>query len=201
MMDVFFTVDIAIWCDRWMDIDERFTASFRKYVYGPTAQGDYGLPYTLRVLADHGLACVFFVEPLFATRFGIEPFAEIVGLLKEAEQEIQLHTHTEWGGRIDRAAPHAYRHKAAVPQILFPRRANAPDSGGQRSTGKGGGPSVRAFRAGSFGFNFDTLGALADNQIVFDSSYNASISGLTSGAYRVSLLPMPSYARAFVNIR
>ena len=40
-----------------------------------------------------------------------------------------------------------------------------------------GGQKVNAFRAGSFGFNRDTLRALARNRIAFDSSYNASMFG------------------------
>jgi hypothetical protein len=44
-----------------------------------------------------------------------------------------------------------------------------------------GGGRVNAFRAGSFGFNTDTLLALALNHIQFDSSYNASMMGADSG--------------------
>jgi peptidoglycan/xylan/chitin deacetylase (PgdA/CDA1 family) len=181
MLDVFFTVDVEIWCDGWIDIGERFAASFRKYVYGPTPQGDYGLPYTLRVLADHGLAGVFFVEPLFATRFGIDPFAEIVGLIKEAGQEIQLHMHTEW---VDESIEPLLAGIDSKRQFLrsFSREEQTLlIAAGKDLLAKAGGPNARAFRAGSFGFNYDTLGALADNQIIFDSSYNASMSGLTSG--------------------
>jgi hypothetical protein len=35
-----------------------------------------------------------------------------------------------------------------------------------------GAPALNAFRAGSFGMNGDTMKALADNQVLFDSSYN-----------------------------
>ncbi len=44
-----------------------------------------------------------------------------------------------------------------------------------------GGGHVNAFRAGGFGFNRDTLRALARNQITFDSSYNARMFGPDSG--------------------
>jgi hypothetical protein len=40
---------------------------------------------------------------------------------------------------------------------------------------------INAFRAGSFGFNIDTLRALAWNRIAFDSSYNATLFGQDSG--------------------
>ena len=70
MMDVFLTVDVEVWCDGWDDIDAKFPDAFQRYIYGPTSRGDYGLPYQLRQLQDHGLTGVFFVEPLFSTRFG-----------------------------------------------------------------------------------------------------------------------------------
>ena len=61
MLDVLITVDVEIWCDGWQDIDARFPDAFRRYIHGPTAGGDYGLPYQLKVLSDHGLKGVFFV--------------------------------------------------------------------------------------------------------------------------------------------
>jgi hypothetical protein len=44
-----------------------------------------------------------------------------------------------------------------------------------------GANNPNAFRAGSFAFNSDTLSALAENDITFDSSYNASLFGPESG--------------------
>ena len=44
-----------------------------------------------------------------------------------------------------------------------------------------GARNINAFRAGNFGFNKDTLGALSRSRIGFDSSYNASRFGLQSG--------------------
>src|SRR4029079_797800 len=100
-LDVFLTVDVEVWCDGWSDIDARFPAAFRSYIYGPTSQGDYALPHILRVLDTYGLAGIFFGEPLFAARFGVQALSEIVGLLRDASQEVQLHLHTEW---VDEAA-------------------------------------------------------------------------------------------------
>jgi hypothetical protein len=73
MLNVFFTVDVEIWCDGWENIDHKFPGAFEQYIYGPTPRGNFALPFKLQVLRDHGLTGVFFVEPLFATRFGIEP--------------------------------------------------------------------------------------------------------------------------------
>ena len=63
-MDVFFTVDVEIWCDGWKDLDARFPAAFQAYVHGPQADGEGGLAYQARALHDANLLGVFFVEPL-----------------------------------------------------------------------------------------------------------------------------------------
>lgn len=181
MLDVFFTVDVEIWCDGWHNIDEKFPDAFRKYIYGPTAKGDFGLPYQLDVLNEHGLAGVFFIEPLFSTRFGDQPLAEIVGLVRESRQEIQLHLHTEWvdESRVPLLADvHAkrqhLRHYSMAEQTTL-------IAAGRELLERAGAGKANAFRAGSFGFNRDTLGALAINGIPFDSSYNASMFGPDSG--------------------
>ena len=181
MLDVFFTVDVEIWCDGWHNLDEKFPDAFRKYIYGPTAKGDYGLPYTLRVLNDHGLEGVFFVEPIFSSRFGEQPLAEIVGLVGESGHEVQLHLHPEW---VD---------ESKIPLLLgvHGKRSQLRDFSTAEQTSligagikllqQAGASNINAFRAGGFAFNKDTLSALSANGILFDSSYNASLCGLDSG--------------------
>ncbi len=90
MIDVFLTVDVEVWCDGWDDIDAKFPGAFQRYIYGPTPRGDYGLPYQLHQLQEHGLTGVFFVEPLFSTRFGLDPLAEIVGLVRERSMKFSF---------------------------------------------------------------------------------------------------------------
>jgi hypothetical protein len=181
MLDVFLTVDVEIWCDGWENIDEKFPAAFRKYIDGSTANGNYGLSYQLKVLNDHGLTGIFFVEPLFSARFGAQPLADIVGLIEDAGQEVQLHLHTEW---VDEATPPLLPDATEKRQHM--RYFSRADQACLIRTGaamllQAGARPVNAFRAGSFGFNRDTLLALADNGIAFDSSYNASMMGLDSG--------------------
>lgn len=181
MLDVFFSVDVEVWCDGWDDLDEKFPDAFRRYVYGPTARGDFGLPYTLKVLGEHGFTAVFFVEPLFSTRFGSQPLQEIVGLLRDGKQEIQLHLHPEW---VDESIVPLLENVSGKRQHLRYYSLSEQESliaAGKRLITEAGGGECRAFRAGSFGFNRDTLVALAANQIQFDSSYNASMFGIDSG--------------------
>lgn len=181
MLDVFFTVDVEVWCDGWQDIDRKFPAAFSKYIYGPTPKGDFGLPFQLDVLKHHGLTGVFFVEPLFSARFGEQPLAEIVGLVRERNQEVQLHLHTEWvdeaNGVVLEGAhtkrKHLRHYSVGEQAVLIDKGIKLLNRAGERH--------INAFRAGSFAFNKDTLSALAANGITFDSSYNASMFGLDSG--------------------
>ena len=181
MIDVFYTVDTEVWCDGWHDLDERFPAAFDRHIHGRTARGDFGLPLQARLLHEHGLTGVFFVEPLFATRFGAAPLAEIVGLLNAARQDVQLHLHTEW---LDEAPQRLLADSLRKRQFLrgFTAEEQRVVIGeGLRLLRAAGAPQVTAFRAGNFGFNRDTLGVLADLGLRFDSSYNACSLGPESG--------------------
>lgn len=181
MLDVFFSVDVEVWCDGWRNLDENFPEAYKRYVYGPTARGNYALPYILKVLEDSGLTGVFFVEPLFSTRFGRQPLEEIIGLLRAGKQEIQLHLHPEW---VDESLEPLLENINGKRQYLryysFAEQEKLIAAGKRLIAQAGGGEST-AFRAGGFGFNRDTLGALAANGIRFDSSYNGSIFGPDSG--------------------
>lgn len=181
MIDVFLTVDVEVWCNGWDDIDTKFPSAFQRYIYGPTSRGDYGLPYQLHQLQEHGLTGVFFVEPLFSTRFGLEPLSEILGLVRERGHEIQLHLHTEWVNESKEPLLDSINGKKQFLHYFSLEEQTVLIRTGAELIESAGGPSVNAFRAGSFGFNTETLRALATNGIAFDSSYNASMFGLESG--------------------
>ena len=181
MLDVFFTVDVEVWCDGWVDIDARFSHAFRTYVYGPTVRGEYGLPFTLARLADHGLTGVFFVEPLFSGRFGIEPLQEIVQLVRDSKQEVQLHLHTEWVDEAREPLLAGVNRKRQFMRDFSLADQTTLIAAGRALLARAGGGTPNAFRAGSFGFNSDTLRALSANYMPFDSSYNACAFGRNSG--------------------
>lgn len=180
MLDVLLTCDTEIWCDGWNDLDAKFPSAFARYVYGRTPRGSYGLPFQVMMLREHGLRGVFFVEPLFAARFGIAPLREIVDIVKSGEQEVQMHLHTEWA---DEARP------SLLPGLNGKRQHLRHFSAGQQAelirAGVGlleaaGGGRPRAFRAGSFGFNRDTLRVLPSCGFSIDSSYNHTLLGPSS---------------------
>lgn len=181
MLDVFFTVDVEIWCDGWLNIDEKFPGAFQTYIHGPTSKGSFGLPYQIDVLKNHGLTGVFFVEPLFSTRFGNQPLAEIVGLLRQGAQEVQLHLHTEWVDEAKTPLFEDVRAKRQYLRLFSKGEQTTLIAAGRKLLEEAGAGNINAFRAGSFAFNADSLQALAANGIPFDSSYNASLFGLDSG--------------------
>ena len=172
MLNVFISVDVEVWCNGWNDIDQKFPKAFSEYIYGPTRNGDCGLPLKLKILQEHGLRATFFVEPLFATRFGLAPLQEIVGLIKDYDQDVQLHMHTEW---VDEATTPILANSATkrqhIKQYSLEEQCVLVEAGLELLK-QAGCEDVKAFRAGSFGANMDTLEALRRNNILIDSSYN-----------------------------
>ncbi|MFV2055000.1 MAG: polysaccharide deacetylase [Thiohalomonadales bacterium] len=191
MLDVLFTVDVEVWCDGWDSIDEKFPSAFKKYIYGHTNKGNYGLPYQLKIFEEFDISAVFFVEPLFAGRFGQQPLAEIVGLIKDVGQEVQLHLHPEW---VDEALEPIIEDLVGKKQYLRFFTLEQQEqiiAIGSQWLKQAGGTNINAFRAGGFGFNSDTLIALKKNNINFDSSYNATHMGLDSGLMNGTILTEP----------
>jgi hypothetical protein len=191
MLSIFYTVDVEVWCEGWNNIDEKFPSAFEAYIYGPTAKGRFGLPYQLELLQQYGLLGVFFIEPLFSTRFGLEPLAEIVGLVREAKQDVELHLHTEWVDESKWPLLEDVKGKRQHLKMFSLKDQTQLIAVGARLLEQAGALPIKAFRAGSFAFNKDTLGALVANSITFDSSYNASMFGADSGVMPNAALVEP----------
>jgi hypothetical protein len=130
-----------------------------------------GIGYQLARLAEHGLKATFFVDPMPARIYGLEPFTRLVGAILAAGQEVQLHLHPNWAGAdaADRAAAAGFElidQTRAAQQALL---AEARDW-----LQRAGAPRPIAFRAGSYSANDDTLDALAALGFAYDSSHNGS---------------------------
>lgn len=172
-MKVYLTFDIEVWCDGWEGLDERFPASFERYVYGRSKRGQYALPKTLEILDRHGLKGVFFVEPLFAGRFGIEHLAIIVELIQAAGHDVQLHLHPEWADEIRPLLfPGATRKRQHLSYYTLDEQI-ALLNYGRDLLARAGCDRITVFRAGSFACNSDTYRALRHCGIAVDSSLNA----------------------------
>lgn len=196
MLNVFLTVDTEIWpfSTGWPTVPlasthSDFTAEVGFYIHGNTGRGSFGVPFQLACLKEHGLHATYFVESLFAGVAGLKPLKEIVSLIQDQGQEVQLHAHTEWLGEIrDPALPSHFRQYirqfSEAEQTAIIRRAAA-------NLREAGAINVCAFRAGSFGANFDTLRALAAQDIRFDSSHNTCLLNAECGLDTGYLLTQP----------
>ena len=171
-MNVYLTFDIEVWCNGWNDLDARFPASFERYVYGRSRHGEYALPKTLEILDRHGIKGVFFVEPLFAARFGVEHLATIVELIAAGGHEIELHLHPEWADEIQPLVfPGATRKRQHLSYYTLEEQRALIELG-LALLRQAGVETVGAFRAGSYAANADTYRALAGCGIRVDSSLN-----------------------------
>jgi len=129
-----------------------------------------GVPWQLEQLALHGLRACFFVDPLPALVYGIEPVRAMIDPILAAGQEVQLHAHSFWSdlaqGRGDDARFELTDFDAAGQRELI---ATA-----RELLVEAGAPPPTAFRSGSYAANADTLAALRDLGIFYDSSHNGS---------------------------
>jgi hypothetical protein len=191
-MNVYLSFDIEIWCNDWHNLEGAFPGSFDRYVYGRSKHGEYALPQTLDILNRHGLKGVFFVEPLFAARFGMQHLRTVVDLIRSAGQEVQLHLHPEWTNEaLEPLIPNCATKRQHLIHYTLQEQTALIGHGRRMLEAAGSGP-VTAFRAGSFAANRDTFLALASNGIFLDSSLNRCFP--KSGA---DLLDAGSWEQAF----
>lgn len=171
-MNVFLTFDVEVWCNGWENLDQEFPSAFERYVYGNSKHGDYALPKTLEILNRHGLKGIFFVEPLFATRFGTQSLETIVQLIRAAGQEVQLHLHPEWADEaITPVLENSKKKRQHLTYYTLEEQTILICHGKKMLEAAGSGP-ISAFRSGSYAANHDTFEALRRNGIHLDSSLN-----------------------------
>ncbi|QDX26360.1 polysaccharide deacetylase [Sphingomonas suaedae] len=130
-----------------------------------------GIGYQLRRFADHGLRATFFVDPMPAVAYGLDPIKRVVGAILEAGQEVQLHLHPNWA-----AARDDDRTAAASFELIDFTFAEQRDliAAASDLLVAAGAPRPVAFRSGSYSASDDTLAALAELGIRYDSSHNGS---------------------------
>ncbi|MCX8475000.1 MAG: polysaccharide deacetylase [Sphingomonas sp.] len=131
-----------------------------------------GIGWQLAQLAAHGLKACFFVDPMPALVYGLDPIRRVVGSILEAGQEVQLHLHPNWTGAHagDRGAtygPFELIDYSLAEQVEL--IAGAADM-----LTAAGAPDPIAFRSGSYSASDDTLAALAQLEFTYDSSHNGS---------------------------
>jgi hypothetical protein len=170
IVKVLLTVDTEIWPRSGESMEGGLAEAMHRDFYGTTPAGDYGIPFQLTTLSDHRLKAVFHVESLFASAAGPTYLKEMVDVIREGNQEIQLHIHTEWIPRM------------ATPLFKQRRSENMKDYTDEEqcviiaraveNLGECGVTDLNAFRAGNYGADIATLRSLKRNRIKYDTSYN-----------------------------
>jgi peptidoglycan/xylan/chitin deacetylase (PgdA/CDA1 family) len=128
-----------------------------------------GVPYQLETLRAHGLKACFFVDPMPALVYGIEPIRRMVEPILAAAQEVQLHLHPAWLSVADGRAGERFEltcfDEAAQRDLIAKARDLLIEAGA---------PPPIAFRAGSYAADAATIAALRSLGIRYDSSHNGS---------------------------
>lgn len=175
MLNVYITIDVEVWTDKWKLDDTSLKQAYDTYMLGITPKGSYGLPYQLDVFNSAGLTTVCFVEPLFSKTLGCNYLRQTIDICKKGNNEVQLHAHPEWikNGKhsffdMDFSNRYLLSEFSCDEQFLIIKEA-------KELLETESGEAVTAFRAGSFAANADTLKALSSNKIYIDSSYNPSM--------------------------
>jgi peptidoglycan/xylan/chitin deacetylase (PgdA/CDA1 family) len=164
-------------CRVLLTVDTELT--WRHYAAGASWQENFercyeaagvGVPYQLEVLERHGLKACFFVDPMPALVYGMEPVRQMVAPILAAGQEVQLHLHSFWVALAEGATEGAEFELTCFSQdrqadlirvardLLMLARV----------------PKPIAFRSGSYAGNEATLEALRGLGIRYDSSHNGA---------------------------
>jgi hypothetical protein len=168
---VLITVDTEFWPHTTGWQQRGLADDYERDILGRTKTGEFGLRFQLDMLEAHRLKAVFFIEALSVRVTGPSYLAKTVSLVRQHQQDAQLHVHTEWLqwmqdspllGRRTGQDMHCFT--AAEQGMLLAEAAN--------NLRHAGGDELCAFRAGNYGANNDTLRCLSKAGISIDSSYN-----------------------------
>ncbi len=149
--------------------------NFASSILGRTSAGDFGIIYQMERLDAFGLKGVFFVDPIVAVVAGADMVKRIVDPILEAGHDVQLHAHTEWLEHSSHG-PTDGRGGQNMSDFGVEDQVRILDYGIETLVGVGA-PMPVAFRAGNYGANDDTLAALAQVGIRYDSSYSPDYGG------------------------
>lgn len=130
-----------------------------------------GIGYQLDMLARHDLKATFFVDPMPAVAYGLDPIKRVVEAILAAGQEVQLHLHPNWAAASDEDRT---RHASfeLIDFTLAEQRELIRAASDLLVAA--GAPKPVAFRSGSYSASDDTLTALAELGFRYDSSHNGS---------------------------
>ncbi|MEL7445212.1 MAG: hypothetical protein AAGK02_05285 [Pseudomonadota bacterium] len=157
--------------------------NFQRSIACETPKGPGGIQHQLSVLAKYGQRAVFYVDPMPALVWGVAAIEDIIGPIVEAGQDVQLHIHTEWIALAGSDNPLGEATGTNIADFAFEDQCVLLDFA-RTTLMAAGAPKPVAFRAGNYGANDDTLRALAELGIRYDSSH---CPGIADGYADISL--------------
>ena len=186
MLNVLLTIDTEVYPlhPNWRE--ENLATDLARDIDGRTPQGNFGLSFQLNLLRAHNLTASFFVESLFASAAGLAPLTKIVDQIQSAQSEVQLHLHPEWLAWTDHPILPP-NHRQQLRQFTATEQSTLI-AAGLTNLGAAGSKTIHAFRAGDFAANSDTLTALNQNGLRYDTSYNACYPNSFTDAPQLSAL-------------
>ncbi len=119
-----------------------------------------GLQEMVRLLKEKGYAATFFLNVYEYKKYGEPVLEDIAKSLRSSGQDIQLHTHPQWAYDQNRNMMYQYSLKEQINIIRE----------GKELLQKWTGLPVIAHRAGAYSADENTLRALIENGIYYDSS-------------------------------
>src|SRR5688500_15584353 len=114
-----------------------------------------GVPYQLAMLGRFGLRACFFVDPMPALVYGIEPVRMMVEPILAAGQEVQLHLHSFWWDLA-----HFRRDQRFELNLFEPEEQAELITTARSLLIQAGAQDPIAFRSGSYAASVETLDAL-----------------------------------------
>lgn len=144
--------------------------NFARSIECVTDEGSVGVNFQLDTFDRHGLRGVFFVDPMPALLWGVAAIEDVVGPIVERGHDVQLHLHTEWLALAGEANPLPGRTGDNLKDFNFEEQCALIEYA-TRTLRAAGAPRPVAFRAGNYGANDDTLRALAELGIPYDTSH------------------------------
>lgn len=141
-----------------------------KRVFGRIGNSEYGIPLIMDIGDRYGFRFTFFVEALNKYFFGEKETREVCRYILQRGHDIQLHLHPEYL-MFSSSLYNSKTPKCNMLSYNLLQQINLIKDGCQ-TLHNNGVTNIKAFRAGGFGADINTLKALKENGILIDSSYN-----------------------------
>lgn len=144
--------------------------NFARSIACNTPDGPVGIEYQMDFFDACGHKAVFFVDPMPALIWGVEAITDVIAPIIKRKHDIQLHLHSEWLSIAGPANPLGDRTGRNIKDFSFDEQCLLLEYARDTLVAAGA-PRPVAFRAGNYGANDDTLRALCELGIRYDTSH------------------------------